>query len=648
MVDFADLKGVLAPVNLDGAALHRQVPPQRWCVTRADLLQFRHILQDLVAEGKVTPTKLDSFDVSDSTVGPSIYTANNQLIRPLTDRAGKPSWALMLHPEGLECDMFVTHCWQEGTYEFIDKVLNSWPRGSRHAYCCMLSNPQNLDIGDLIGSPRDSPFAKALHQSTHMLVVPNRSCSIYSRIWCAYEAYVAYSDSKIIFTASAPVPNLARNVLIVFLLEFVVVVACCIWSLQFQIRQWGKRGGYANEASHHLERGSSAIAVVLLFFSASIQPGVVAHVLTGIASILSATFLGLQIRLAAVLCARNGFFGYGTSMQLLDTMIGCALCIAAILSEVDVLFGIAYNREAEQLRNSYTGKLQDAQSSKPEDKESIQAEISASGLADAVDDAIQILLDAGMSTPTLQLAVSRAGSLHRASHVPWMLICIAWSFWIFASLDRIFTICELHWLHTVVHEDCLTCVFGEDRDKAFCARIISRCTHPLEVPVVWIFSFGVLAAVVWLVLFANLSLDKRGFAAKALGRGWLLGFVPYTIANLAGVTTEEAPVAMPFFLMLSVTVVLLTAAGPGRIACLPIIGPPLVRILLAPFSFQGCKCKDSSQAEPQKKTAAELQEETVAKPKKETAAEPKKDIAGELKRETEPGQVISIYVSMSM
>ena len=71
-----------------------------------------------------------------------------------------------------------------------------------------------------------------------------------------------------------------------------------------------------------------------------------------------------------------------------------------------MLFGSAHIREAEQLRNRYTGKLQDAESSKPEDKESIQAEISASGVAKDVDDAIQVLLHAGMSTPMLQLAVS--------------------------------------------------------------------------------------------------------------------------------------------------------------------------------------------------------------------------------------------------
>merc|ERR1712232_1378363 len=100
---------------------------------------------------------------------------------------GNASWALMCHPEGRVCDLFITHGWAEGVYEFIDKVVNSWPSGARHAYCCMLSNPQNLDITNLISSPVDSPFARAMKSASRMLVVPNNVGSIYSRKWCSYE-----------------------------------------------------------------------------------------------------------------------------------------------------------------------------------------------------------------------------------------------------------------------------------------------------------------------------------------------------------------------------------------------------------------------------------------------------------------------------
>ena len=66
----------------------------------------------------------------------------------------------------------------------------------------MLSNPQNLDIGDMITSPEESPFAKALASAKFVLVVPNRKGSIYSRIWCVYEAYLGYTWNKTIRVAS--------------------------------------------------------------------------------------------------------------------------------------------------------------------------------------------------------------------------------------------------------------------------------------------------------------------------------------------------------------------------------------------------------------------------------------------------------------
>ena len=145
--------------------------------------------------------------LEDTSCGPSMYTVTEQFIKPVTAAAGNVSWALLKHPEGLLCDVFLTHGWAEGIYEFIDKVENSWPRGGTAAYVCFLSNPQNLDISDLIGSPRESPFARALARSSSMLVVPNHVSSIYSRIWCVYEAFLAHSWQKPIRVAQAPVPT---------------------------------------------------------------------------------------------------------------------------------------------------------------------------------------------------------------------------------------------------------------------------------------------------------------------------------------------------------------------------------------------------------------------------------------------------------
>ena len=167
----------------EAVALHESVSPDRWCVTRADLKYLRREVLAAIQDGEIRPPECgsDDFQTSDMRYGPSIYTVNKQHIMPVTEQAGKISWALMRHPDGLECDLFISHAWQEGIFEFLSKVLHSWPGDARHAWCCMLANPQNLDIGALLQSPSRSPFALALQASTCVLVVPNHHCSIYTR-----------------------------------------------------------------------------------------------------------------------------------------------------------------------------------------------------------------------------------------------------------------------------------------------------------------------------------------------------------------------------------------------------------------------------------------------------------------------------------
>ena len=170
--------------TLEALAKHESVAPDRWCVTRADLLDLREEVWDSIQCGDIRPAAdgADDFDHTDDQYGPNIYTVNRQHIMPVTEQAGKVSWALMRHPTGLDCDLFISHAWQEGVFEFLSKVLHSWPAGARHVWCCMLANPQHLDIRSLLESPSSSPFALALQASTCVLVVPNRHCSIYTRL----------------------------------------------------------------------------------------------------------------------------------------------------------------------------------------------------------------------------------------------------------------------------------------------------------------------------------------------------------------------------------------------------------------------------------------------------------------------------------
>ena len=128
-----------------GFTAHETVSMECWCVTYDDLQNLRKSVKDGVMRGQILPTEGDPFDKDEDEFGPCVHTVVQQLIKPVTYMSGGQSWALLAHPSGIQCDLFVSHGWAEGIYEFIDKVLNSWHRGANNAYCCMLSNPQNLD-----------------------------------------------------------------------------------------------------------------------------------------------------------------------------------------------------------------------------------------------------------------------------------------------------------------------------------------------------------------------------------------------------------------------------------------------------------------------------------------------------------------------
>ena len=167
--------------------LHSFVTPDRWCVTWQDLEYLEVTVKSAIRKGGIVPPEngLDDFLGSEKKHGPSIYTVTEQHIKPVTALAGKMSWALMRNPNGLDCDLFISHAWQEGIFEFVAKVLHSWPPLMHHAWCCMLANPQHLDISSMLQSPLHSPFAIALEASSNVLVVPNHHRSIYTRLWCA-------------------------------------------------------------------------------------------------------------------------------------------------------------------------------------------------------------------------------------------------------------------------------------------------------------------------------------------------------------------------------------------------------------------------------------------------------------------------------
>ena len=187
--------------------------PMYWGVSKANLIEFREEVRKAVANDEVqnfTPSHLQQYPqerFDNPRVGPNMHQINASYIMPVTlDGTRKEpsfipglSYALLRNyaTGGLLCELFFSHAWDEGVYELIENALNAWPDSCEGAYICCLSNPQNLDIGKLVGNEvDDSPFSQVLTSGyvEHFVMLANSNTPIHSRSWCIFEAFKAQKE----------------------------------------------------------------------------------------------------------------------------------------------------------------------------------------------------------------------------------------------------------------------------------------------------------------------------------------------------------------------------------------------------------------------------------------------------------------------
>jgi len=194
--------------------VHTNLPPQFWGIGKSQLDEFVKQVRNAIQKGELSnPSKQDCLDMGhperyydqkkfDSpSIGPNMHQVNAQFIVPRTKEGDaihnicKLSYGCMVNSKnGLLCDLFISHAWDEGLFEFAKPVLSAWPVHCHGAYICFLSNPQNLLelIGKQIKSPSSSPFYKVLENGPSIvMMVPNSNTAIHSRLWCVYEAHCA-------------------------------------------------------------------------------------------------------------------------------------------------------------------------------------------------------------------------------------------------------------------------------------------------------------------------------------------------------------------------------------------------------------------------------------------------------------------------
>lgn len=532
---------------MDGEILHRLgtgVPPERWCITPRDLSFFRGELRKSVGAGVIRSSEVDRFDGKAG--GPNMYTVVHQCIKPLTAQAGRMSWALLRHPDGLPCSIFITHCWAEGAYEFIEKVLASWPigPGMRAAWCCIFANPQNLDIASLISEPKNSPFAIALRSATHMMVVPTASCSIYTRIWCVYEAFLASEDAKVIFLARSP---LGKGLVVQSIL---VAALACLLSIVF-FEYLPQHAPQASARARRMQRRGFPPYPVVFFAHvglAIISPTVTrlnrrASALVNALGLVSATWFVL-------LCIKHKQQYFSIRRFFSDDMVAryiilqCSSWFFWPLSVLDRLRELEALHEATELRGGYAGSA-NATSSNEDDKRRILCEIG--DRLEAVDESIQVLLDAYMSTPALRKAFSAGVNVCQAADL---------------RMGYVFGAC-LVWVADTDHQ---------------------ACTGLIE---------GVIIFVIVAAAFISQENDHRHFMVTAglkLWSMWLvICIIPVGMVN--GGLELCVPLRRACFYPFLVVGIIFSLAGRRHLVRLPYVGPWLVQAF-----GPGCGCRPTGRA----------------------------------------------------
>lgn len=524
----------------DGRAAHQRVNMSKWAVTKSDLEQFKRLVMHAILDGKITPTEKDPFDPKDFLGGPSMYTVTEQFIKPTTQAAGDVSWSLMKHPDGVECDLFITHGWAEGVFEFIDKVISSWPTGARGAYVCFLSNPQNLDIGSLIANPQDSPFAKSLGQSKQMLVIPNSKGSIYTRIWCVYEAFLAYTWNKPIYTARAPVPA--------FWLKLSRMISASAISSGLAVLIVSTYPPFANDAVQLMGRVATILGLLDLIVMTILFK---THRYTS--KLLQASIYLFSLAFAVYRASDAYRKTYKRSNNVLLFVLASFICAGL---EADRLLAVEGLRQSKQLKEGFRG-IEHAQSANQADRDRILSEIEREGQETAVNDAVAVLLDMNLSVPELRKVMTKAGSLGDISTWSRSMFALSLCWWII-NPNQI-------WLGRVLE------VYSHQASVA---------AAPLRYTM---FVLAALETITFLGLFIWMPTERKAFAEKT--EVLILPFVFSTFIGLWEGFTYE----LTYIFVVNPIVLFLSIAGPARVARVPVIGPLLLRAFFGRNPFRAKK-----------------------------------------------------------
>lgn len=191
--------------EIDLKALRDQGPsemPEDPCFWGIQLSQLQHLRSYMCADGAFVGEDGNFRDLN-------MYEVNTKYVKPLTKDLNISVGVLYnrnTRHVGRRANVFISHAWPEPFCGFVASLSSGI--GSQTplalddvAWVCTFGVYQNMtaeQISAAIASPLDSPFAKVLRKVDQVVVVFNERVSLYTRVWCVYEGFLALDWGKFV------------------------------------------------------------------------------------------------------------------------------------------------------------------------------------------------------------------------------------------------------------------------------------------------------------------------------------------------------------------------------------------------------------------------------------------------------------------
>jgi len=257
------------------------------------------------------------------------------------------------------------------------------------------------------------------------MVVPTEKVSIYSRVWCAYEAYLGIKEEKIIFMAHRPMRREMMSSLVVgALLACIAVIAGYLSQHQAATSTWHELGAHLCWMLNIVGSMPLQFLALLLARQPRISSGLNILGVTVAAWALGAT--SISACLAPHTFEPQAALTHLGSREWPYGFLHISSIVFFMANEVDRLRFVSSRLEADQLQNNLH-EIRHCGFTVQADYDNIMAEIGDK--EDEVNRSIAVLIDAGMSTPALRRTAEYGVDLRDAANLRLAVGWLGFSYW---------------------------------------------------------------------------------------------------------------------------------------------------------------------------------------------------------------------------